>query len=92
MGSSSNVLKRAGGVLVTIGVSHYCEKARWALERFQLPFEERRHVPILHMPAAYFASGKGTSTPIFKGATVVREGGRSCTASAHMDARARNRH
>jgi glutathione S-transferase len=35
--------------LVTIGPSHYCEKARWALHRAGLPFREDAHVPGLHL-------------------------------------------
>ncbi len=29
--------------LVTIRYSHYCEKARWALERARVDFVEERH-------------------------------------------------
>ena len=32
--------------LVTITFSHYCEKARWALERCGIAFEEDGHLPI----------------------------------------------
>jgi glutathione S-transferase len=31
--------------LITIPVSHYCEKARWALIRSGIPFVEERHMP-----------------------------------------------
>ena len=31
-------------VLITIPISHFCEKARWALERAGLPYREERHV------------------------------------------------
>jgi glutathione S-transferase len=31
--------------LITIPVSHYCEKARWALIRSQIPFIEEPHMP-----------------------------------------------
>ena len=30
--------------LITIPISHYCEKARWALDRAALAFREERHV------------------------------------------------
>ena len=30
--------------LLTIPISHYCEKARWALERAGLAYREERHV------------------------------------------------
>jgi glutathione S-transferase len=34
--------------LITIPVSHYCEKIRWALKRSQIPFVEERHMPPFH--------------------------------------------
>lgn len=34
--------------LIVIPVSHYCEKARWALTRAQIPFVEERHMPPFH--------------------------------------------
>lgn len=34
--------------LITIPLSHYCEKVRWALQRQGLPFREEGHVPVLH--------------------------------------------
>jgi glutathione S-transferase len=34
--------------LITIPVSHYCEKTRWALTRLQVPFVEERHMPPFH--------------------------------------------
>jgi glutathione S-transferase len=34
--------------LITIPVSHYCEKARWALMRLHVPFTEERHMPPFH--------------------------------------------
>jgi glutathione S-transferase len=37
--------------LVTIGVSHYCEKARWALDRTRLDYVEEAHAPLLHYAA-----------------------------------------
>ena len=35
-------------VLVTIGPSHYCEKARWALERAGIAYVEEPHAPMMH--------------------------------------------
>jgi glutathione S-transferase len=54
--------------LITIAISHYCEKARWALQRANLPFEEEGHLPILHMPAVRRVGGK-RSTPVLKTST-----------------------
>jgi len=49
--------------LVTIPISHYCEKARWALERAGIPFTEERHVQGIHRIASKRAGGHGT-TPV----------------------------
>jgi glutathione S-transferase len=46
--------------LVTISVSHYCEKARWALDRAGVAYDERRHLPGLHRLAARRAGGRLT--------------------------------
>ncbi|HET6505762.1 MAG TPA: glutathione S-transferase family protein [Baekduia sp.] len=35
-------------VLLTISVSHYCEKARWALDRAGIAYDERRYLPAVH--------------------------------------------
>lgn len=35
-------------VLITIPLSHYCEKARWGLDRVALPYREEPHAPLLH--------------------------------------------
>jgi glutathione S-transferase len=34
--------------LITIPVSHYCEKARWALTKLKLPYVEEAHMPPFH--------------------------------------------
>jgi glutathione S-transferase len=49
--------------LVTIPISHYCEKARWALDRAGLPYREERHVQGIHMLAARRAGG-GRTAPV----------------------------
>lgn len=49
--------------LITLGPSHYCEKARWALGRSRVPFEEEPQAPLLHMLAAR-KSGGGRSVPV----------------------------
>src|SRR5215208_7824751 len=46
--------------LVTIPISHYCEKARWALERAGIPYREERHVQGIHRVASRRAGGGGT--------------------------------
>lgn len=49
--------------LVTIPISHYCEKARWALERAGMPYREERHVQGIHRVAARRAGG-GSTVPV----------------------------
>jgi glutathione S-transferase len=49
--------------LVTIPISHYCEKARWGLERAGLAYREERHVQGVHMLAARRAGG-GSTVPV----------------------------
>ena len=47
-------------LLITIPISHYCEKARWALDRAGISYEERRHLPALHRFAVKRHRGKLT--------------------------------
>jgi glutathione S-transferase len=49
--------------LVTIPISHYCEKARWALDRACLPYREERHIQGVHRLAARRAGG-GATVPV----------------------------
>jgi glutathione S-transferase len=49
--------------LVTIPISHYCEKARWALERAGLDYVEERHVQGVHRIVARRAGG-GSTVPV----------------------------
>jgi glutathione S-transferase len=49
--------------LVTIPISHYCEKARWALERADMPYHEERHIQGVHQLAARRAGG-GKTVPV----------------------------
>jgi glutathione S-transferase len=48
-------------LLITIPISHYCEKARWALDRAGIAYEERRHLPALHRVAVRRHGGKRTA-------------------------------
>ena len=50
--------------LVTIRYSHYCEKARWALERASIDFVEEPHVPVLSWIGTLGARGNRTA-PVF---------------------------
>jgi glutathione S-transferase len=47
-------------VLLTIPISHYCEKARWALERVGVAYRERPHVQVIHRAATRRAGGSLT--------------------------------
>ncbi len=49
--------------LITIPVSHYCEKARWALDRARLPYREEPHLQLFHYLAT-FAAGGGPRVPV----------------------------
>jgi glutathione S-transferase len=49
--------------LVTIPISHYCEKARWALDRAGISYREERHVQGVHRIAARRAGG-GATVPV----------------------------
>jgi glutathione S-transferase len=49
--------------LLTIPISHFCEKARWALERAGLDYVEERHVQGVHRVVARRAGG-GPTVPV----------------------------
>jgi len=49
--------------LVTIPISHYCEKARWGLGRAGIAYREERHVQGIHRIAAGRAGG-GVTVPV----------------------------
>jgi glutathione S-transferase len=49
--------------LLTIPISHFCEKARWALERARIDYVEQRHVQGIHRIVARRAGG-GATVPV----------------------------
>jgi glutathione S-transferase len=49
--------------LITIPISHYCEKARWGIERAGIAYREERHVQGIHRLAARRAGG-GATVPV----------------------------
>jgi glutathione S-transferase len=74
-------------LLLTIPFSHYCEKARWALDRAGVDYEEQGHVPGFHRLAVRRAGSDRTSVPV-----LVAEGrtlGDSSDILAWADAHAR---
>jgi glutathione S-transferase len=48
--------------LITIPVSHYAEKVRWALDYLQIPYRESAHMPPFHRNAT--KKHGGTSVPV----------------------------
>ncbi len=54
---------RSPSVLITIPISHYCEKARWALDRAGVDYQERAHLQLLHRVAVRRARG-GRTAPV----------------------------
>lgn len=49
--------------LLTIPISHYCEKARWGLQRAGIAYREERHVQGIHRLKAARAGG-GATVPV----------------------------
>ncbi len=49
--------------LITIPPSHYCEKARWALDRLGVPYREESHPPVFHWRSSRGAGG-GRTVPV----------------------------
>lgn len=50
--------------LLTIPFSHFCEKARWALDHARVDYREEGHTPGLHRRAVARASGRAGSVPV----------------------------
>lgn len=57
--------------LVTIPISHYCEKARWALERAGIAYVEDAHGPLLHMTATMPLRTRTVPVLVTRGATLT---------------------
>jgi len=49
--------------LITIPISHYCEKARWALDRAGVEYVEHAHLQLIHRIAVRRAGG-GRTAPV----------------------------
>ena len=49
--------------LISVRYSHFCEKARWALDRAKVPYTEDAHVPVLSWPRTFGARG-GRTVPV----------------------------
>ncbi len=59
--------------LVTIPISHYCEKARWALDRAGVAYVEERHVQAVHVWYAWRAGGRRTVPVLVTDGAVLHE-------------------
>jgi glutathione S-transferase len=46
--NNSKILQEKPYRLITIPISHYCEKVRWALTKLQIPYIEEPHMPPFH--------------------------------------------
>ena len=73
--------------LIGIAFSHYVEKARWVMRRYSVPYTEQRYLPVMHMPAAAWASrgrGRGdrVSSPFSTPILITDRGERICDSSA----------
>jgi glutathione S-transferase len=62
-----------GPVLITIPISHYCEKARWALDRAGISYRERAHLQVLHWIPVTRAGGKKTAPVLVWGDRVFAD-------------------
>jgi glutathione S-transferase len=70
--------------LITIPFSHYCDKARWALERCGVMYVEEGHLPLFHYAAAFRAGGGRTVPVLVTDDGVLRD---STDIAAWADAR-----
>lgn len=60
--------------LITIPISHYCERARWALEHFGVDFVEDRHLQFFHRRATERVGGGSTPVLVHDGGVLTDSG------------------
>jgi glutathione S-transferase len=60
-------------VLITIPISHYCEKARWALDWTGVSYRESAHLQIFHWVAVRRAGGGKTAPVLVWGDRVLAD-------------------
>lgn len=68
--------------LITIPMSHYCEKARWALDRLGLTYREERHIQGLHYPRTWWVSRNPAVPVLVDGGRVIVD---STNILKHLD-------
>ncbi|MBS0213268.1 MAG: glutathione S-transferase family protein [Proteobacteria bacterium] len=57
--------------LITMPHSHYCEKARWALDYSGIAYIEQAHPPLLHMLATKPRGGRSVPVLVHDGGTLI---------------------
>lgn len=60
-------------VLITIPISHYCEKARWALDWAGIEYREQAHLQVIHWVPVKRAGGKKTAPVLVWGDRVFAD-------------------
>jgi glutathione S-transferase len=60
-------------ILITIPISHYCEKARWALDWAGIAYTERPHLQVIHWVPVKRAGGGKTAPVLVWGDQVFAE-------------------
>jgi glutathione S-transferase len=70
--------------LITIPISHYCEKARWALDRAGLPYVEERHLQLVHRVAVARVGGRRTPVLVCEEGILTESGSIVGYAARHM--------
>ncbi len=51
--------------LITVALSHFCEKARWALDWTRVPYCEEDHLPVFHFLATLLTAAS-TTVPVLR--------------------------
>jgi glutathione S-transferase len=69
--------------LITIQFSHYCDKARWGLQRAKIEFDEEAHAPMLSWAATLGSGGTRTAPVLVTGDQVLSD---STDILRHADA------
>lgn len=70
--------------LITLPISHYCEKVRWALDRQGLAYQEEGLVPMLHMATTLRVTrGRSRSVPILVDGDQVLADSTDCLRYLH---------
>lgn len=59
--------------LITIPISHYCEKARWALDRAGIAYRERPHLQVIHWIPVARVGGRKTAPVLVWGDRVFAD-------------------